>query len=128
MGLQAAKFGDRVLGVDQHLIQPPSGSPVLMPHIFKGRLVTSLSPNVRISKRPAATVGSIAINRPPHVPNGGTFVIPPKNRGVVIRGSSSVFINGLPAARTGDSVLTCNDPTDRPVGVIVTLGSVYIGG
>ncbi len=128
MGLQAAKLGDRVLGVDLHLIQPPSGSPILVPHIFSGKLVTSLSPNVRISKRPAATIGSVAINTPPHVPNGGTFVIPPKNRGVVIRGSSSVFINGQPAARTGDSVLTCNDPTDRPVGVVVATGSVFIGG
>jgi uncharacterized Zn-binding protein involved in type VI secretion len=38
-----------------------------------------------------------------------------------------VFINGKPAARNGDTALTCNDPADLPAGTVVAAGSVNIG-
>jgi uncharacterized Zn-binding protein involved in type VI secretion len=42
-------------------------------------------------------------------------------------GSTTVTINGKAAARAGDPVRTCNDPTDLPVGQIVAQGTVMIG-
>ncbi|MCG7851853.1 MAG: hypothetical protein MIO92_04970 [Methanosarcinaceae archaeon] len=35
---------------------------------------------------------------------------------------------GQPAARAGDMVKTCNDPTDMPIGSIVAVGTVLING
>lgn len=35
---------------------------------------------------------------------------------------------GKPAARCGDTVMTCNDPADLPNGVIVAFGTVMING
>ena len=40
----------------------------------------------------------------------------------------SVSINGKAAARNGDKVTTCNDPADLPVGSIIAVGTVSIGG
>ena len=37
-------------------------------------------------------------------------------------GSPTVKINGKAAARHGDTVMTCNDPADQPVGKIVAVG------
>ncbi|UCC16610.1 MAG: PAAR domain-containing protein, partial [Dehalococcoidales bacterium] len=76
---------------------------------------------------PAATVNSIAINTPPHVPQGGPFQKPPMNQGKITMGSSTVFINGKPAARAGDTVMTCNDPVDAPVGSVMAVSTVLIG-
>jgi uncharacterized Zn-binding protein involved in type VI secretion len=128
MGQPAAKQGDLVTALDMHLIQPPGPTaPVLVPHPFNGTLDGSLSTNVNIMGQPAAVVGSTATNSPPHLPAGGTFVIPPLNRGQVITGSATVKINGQPAARSGDTVSTCNDPVDAPVGTIQAVGTVNIG-
>lgn len=129
MGQPAAKQGDKVVAVDIHLIQPPATSPpVPTPHPFSGIIDGSLSSNVNISSKPAATLGSTATNTPPHIPIGGTFVKPPSNKGTIIKGSATVFINNQPAARSGDTALTCNDPVDAPVGTVVAVGTVLIGG
>lgn len=128
MGQPAAKRGDHIVATDMHLIQPPGPTaPVLVPHPFNGLFTTSLSSNVNIMGQSAATVGSIADNTPPHIPIGGTFVIPPRNKGQVIQGSATVFINGKPVARNGDTALTCNDPVDQPVGRVVAVGTVNAG-
>jgi uncharacterized Zn-binding protein involved in type VI secretion len=130
MGQPAAKQGDRITAFDTHLIQPPGTvPPVPTPlHPFSGIIDNGLSSNVNIENRPAATVSSTATNTPPHVPLGGTFVNPPRNQGRIIRGSATVFINNKPAARAGDTALTCNDPTDLPVGTVVAQSTVFIGG
>lgn len=129
MGQPAAKQGDKVVAVDTHMIQPPGTSPpVPVPHPFNGIIDGALSSNVKIQGMPAATVNSTATNTPPHVPIGGSFVIPPKNRATIIKGSATVMINGQPAARAGDTALTCNDPVDAPVGTVVAVGTVNIGG
>ncbi|MFF0097527.1 PAAR domain-containing protein [Streptomyces canus] len=127
MGMPAAKQGDRVTAVDLHLIQPLSGPTVTVPHAFSGVLTQKLSPDVRIMGRAAATVGSVAVNTPPHLPQGGLFVNPPANRGTVRTGSASVRINGQGAARSGDSAQTCADPPN-PGGKVVAAGTVRIGG
>jgi uncharacterized Zn-binding protein involved in type VI secretion len=38
------------------------------------------------------------------------------------------MINNKPAARTGDTVMTCNDPAPAPTSNIVAAGTVMIGG
>lgn len=129
MGQPAAKQGDRITALDMHLIQPPGPtSPVLTPHPFSGIIDGSLSADVNIEGRAAATTGSTATNTPPHIPQGGSFVNPPTNRATIIKGSLTVSINGKPAARAGDTALTCNDPVDAPVGTVVAQGTVTIGG
>jgi uncharacterized Zn-binding protein involved in type VI secretion len=129
MGKPAAKLGDRVTAMDTHLIQPPGTTPPTpVPMPFSGTLIGQLSQNVRIEGRPAAVVGSTAMNVPPHLPTGGTFVKPPTNQGRVFLGSMTVRINRKPAARTGDPVMTCNDPVDIPVGRVVAMSTVRIGG
>jgi uncharacterized Zn-binding protein involved in type VI secretion len=129
MGLPAAKQGDQVLAVDTHIVLlPPYSTPAPLPHPFAGVLSGSLSSNVNIAGAPAAMLGSTADNTPPHIPQGGPFQKPPANAGQVIMGSSSVMINGQPAARMGDTATTCNDPADLPVGTVMSAGTVLIGG
>jgi uncharacterized Zn-binding protein involved in type VI secretion len=130
MGMPAAKKDDTITAKDVHLIQPPgTAPPASVQHPFKGKIEGKLSTNVNIMGKPAATVKSTATNTPAHQPIGGTFVIAPgpANRGTIIAGSATVFINGKPAARSGDTAITCNDPVDLPVGTVVAKGSVFIG-
>jgi uncharacterized Zn-binding protein involved in type VI secretion len=131
MGQPAAKQGDRVTGIDTHIIMIPAppGPPVPtpLPHPFAGILQDGLSADVKIQGMPAATVNSIAKNLPPHVPQGGPFQKPPMNQGKIIMGSTTVFINGKPAARAGDTAMTCNDPVDAPVGTVIAVSTVLIG-
>ena len=129
MGPPAAKQGDQVTATDIHLIQPPGTSPpVPTPHPFTGIIDGALSSDVKIMGMPAATLNSTATNTPPHIPIGGTFVKPPTNKATIIKGSATVNINNKPAARSGDTAVTCNDPVDLPVGTVVAVGTVNIGG
>jgi uncharacterized Zn-binding protein involved in type VI secretion len=123
MGQPAAKQGDTVQAVDTHIVMIPSpGGPVPTPvpgHPFNGIINGGLSSNVRIT----------ANNQPPHIPIGGpSFQIPPTNQGTIITGSATVRINGQPAARNGDTANTCNDPAPLPVGTVIAVGTVMIGG
>ncbi|HUA45468.1 MAG TPA: PAAR domain-containing protein [Solirubrobacteraceae bacterium] len=129
MGAPAAKFGDKVVAVDTHIVVVPGPASSALPHPFSGTLSGSLSPDVQIMGQPAATVGSTAKNVPPHIPTppGTSFTRPPTNQGTVAMGSTTVRINGKAAARAGDPVTTCNDPADLPVGKIVAVGTVMIG-
>ncbi len=131
MGQPAAKLGDRIMATDTHIIMVPSpGGPVPtpMPMPFNGIINGGLSNNVRIEGKPAAVLGSTAINTPPHIPTGGPFQRPPTNQGRIMIGSSTVLINRKPAARNGDTAITCNDPVDAPVGKVVAISKVMIGG
>jgi len=129
MGQPAAKQNDRIVAIDTHLVQPPPpASPVPTPCPFSGPISGGVSANVFIQDLPAATVGSTAVNTPPHVPVGGIFVNLPTNQGQVITGSSTVLINGQAAARNGDTAQTCNDPVPMPVGTVVATSTVLIGG
>src|SRR5262245_24162809 len=129
MGLPAAKQNDQITALDIHIILVPAVVPVPtpIPHPFAGIIDGSLSGNVKVMGRPAATVGSTATNQPPHIPIGGPFAKPPTNRAQIITGSPTVKINGKPAARNGDTALTCNDPVDLPVGTVIAVGTVMIG-
>lgn len=129
MGQPAARQGDRIVAIDTHLIQPPGPtSPVPVPHPFSGVIDGGVSADVTIGGAAAATVNSTATNTPPHIPIGGTFVVPPANRATITTGSATVTINGQPAARAGDRARTCNDPVELPVGTVIAAGTVLIGG
>jgi len=131
MGEPAAKQGDQITAIDTHIILVPSpGGPIPtpLPHPFAGLINENVSTNVMIMGRPAATLGSLADNLPPHIPEGGgPFQIPPMNKGQIMMGSLTVMINGKPAARNGDKALTCNDPVDLPIGTVIAVGTVLIG-
>jgi uncharacterized Zn-binding protein involved in type VI secretion len=117
MGQPAAKQGDQITAMDTHMV---GNVATAMP--FNGVLQTGLSSNVNIMGLPAATVGSGAINTPAHPPP-----VVASNTGTVLMGSSSVFINGKPAARSGDTALTCNAFGPLPIGQVVASGTVSIG-
>lgn len=131
MGQIAAKKGDRIVGVDIHIVMIPSpGGPIPtpLPHPFMGIIDGDLSSDVKIGGMAAATEGSTASNTPSHIPMGGPFQSSPKNKGKIIKGSATVFINGKAAARMGDTAETCNDPANQPVGTVIATGVVLIGG
>lgn len=130
MGQPAARLGDRVVGTDIHIILVPSpGGPVPTPTPmpFNGVIQGGCSPDVLIGGAPAATLGSTATNVPPHLPIGGPFANPPTNQATIIKGSTSVLINKNPAARSGDTAITCNDPAPLPNGTVIAAGMVLIG-
>lgn len=131
MGQSAAKKGDKINATDTHIILIPSpGGPVPtpIPHPFTGIIDGELSADVNIQGMPAATVDSTATNTPAHIPQGGPFQSPPANKGTIIIGSATVSINGKAAARNNDTAKTCNDPTDLPVGTVIAVSTVSIGG
>jgi uncharacterized Zn-binding protein involved in type VI secretion len=131
MGLPAAKQGDKVLATDIHIQMVPSpGGPIPtpLPSPFVGTLDGALSSDVAIEGKAAATVGSTATNQPQHIPSAGPFQKPPSNKATVFQGSTTVFVNGKPAARMGDPASTCNDPADLPAGSVLASGTVFIGG
>ncbi len=138
MGQPAAKQGDTVVAADGHVVVlPPPASPVALPppfNAFNGPVNGDLSGNVNIMKRPAATMGSTAQNVPPHIvpppltSAGGTFKAPPANKATVSAGSSTVNINGKPAARNGDAAETCNEPDAVGLGAVVVPGKVVAAG
>jgi len=128
MGQPAAKEGDMVTAVDTHIVIV-DGVPVPEELPFEGFIDNGLCETVLIEKRPAATVGSTATNEPPHIPEGGPFEVEPTNQATIIKGSATVMIGGKPAARAGDTALTCNDPAPLPIGtVVVDESTVLIGG
>lgn len=131
MGQPAAKQGDQVLATDIHIVMipaAPSPVPTPLPHPFIGMIDGALSSDVNIMGMPAATVDSTASNTPPHIPQGGPFQSPPSNKATIKMGSTTVKINGKMAARNGDMAMTCNDPTDMPVGTVMAVGTVMVGG
>jgi uncharacterized Zn-binding protein involved in type VI secretion len=131
MGQPAAKQGDQVMATDIHIIMMPavpSPIPTPLPHPFTGMIDGGLSSDVNIMGMPAATVESTASNTPPHIPQGGPFQSPPSNKATIKMGSMTVKINGKMAARNGDMAMTCNDPADMPVGTVMAVGTVIIGG
>lgn len=131
MPMPAAREGDQVVATDIHIVMIPSpGGPVPtpIPHPFVGKLDGELSEDVTIEGKKAAVKGSTATNSPSHVPQGGSFQTPPDDSGTVEMGSSTVFINGKAAARTGDMASTCFDVPGAPGSIVSGASSVMIGG
>ena len=132
MGQPAAKEDDKIVAVDTHIVLVPSATgavPTPLPHAFSGTINGSLSGDVNIMGKKAATVDSTAKNSPAHIPTppGTSFQTSPANKGTIKTGSATVKINRKAAARNGDTAQTCNDPTDLPVGTVVAAGTVSFG-
>lgn len=132
MGQPAAKQGDQVVAVDTHIVivmVAAVPTPTPLPHPFSGLVDGGLSSDVNVMGMPAAVVGSTADNTPPHLPTppGVSFQKPPANKATIQAGSTSVFVNGKAAARSGDPAITCNDPADLPAGTVVAVGTVMVG-
>ena len=132
MGAAAAREGDKVAGIDTHIVLVPSLSgmtptPVTLP--FAGKVTSKTSSDVSIEGKAAATVDSVAENDPKHVPPPGTtFQRQPSDKGTISAGSTTVTINGKGAARVGDAVRTCNDPKDIDAAKVTSgAGKVTIG-
>ena len=127
----AAKAGDRVLGVDTHVVLIPSAAgpvPTPMPMPFNGPIQDDTSASVFIDNQGAACVGSTANNAPPHIPAGGPFQTPPSNRARIFEGSGTVFAETEALARAGDRAECCNDLGDTKTGVVVVGGTTVFAG
>jgi uncharacterized Zn-binding protein involved in type VI secretion len=130
VGEPAAKQTDLVTATDTHIVLVPTAAgpvPTPMPFPFAGRITESCSTTVFIEGLPAAVLGSIAVNEPPHIPETGSFANPPTDQATICAGSPTVWIDGKPAARSGDHALTCNDPVPLPIGTIEAMGTVLFG-
>lgn len=130
--MPAAKKNDQIVGSDIHIVMVPTPTgtiPTPLPHPFMGIISGGLSSDVNIMGQPAATVDSTADNTPAHIPMppGTAFQSPPSNKGTIKIGSPTVRINGKQAARNGDMAMTCNDPSDLPVGSVIAVSTVFIG-
>lgn len=130
MSRPAAKKGDRVVGLDTHILMVPTPAgpmPTPTPMPFCGELGEELSPNVLVQNKPVAMKGSAAKNAPDHVPAAGSFQKPPANRGTIQTGNDRVLVNNRPIARLGEPAMTCNDPADAPNGTVIADSSVWVG-
>ena len=132
MGQPAAKQNDQIVGSCTHTVMVPAAPapPVPTPtpgHPFVGIINGGVSATVKIMGQPAATVDSIAMNTPPHIPMGGpSFQTPPDNKGTIDKGSGTVKINGKAAARAGDTAKICDEMATK--GTVVAVSTVMIGG
>lgn len=102
---KAAIFGDQLVGIGIKIVKPvvPIIPPFPAPIPFTGDFKTALTFTVRIQKKAAVVFGSIARSKRPILPPPGTtFVIPPRNMGVMVGGSSTVKLEKRKAGREGD--------------------------
>jgi uncharacterized Zn-binding protein involved in type VI secretion len=129
MGTPAAVMGDRINAVCAvHLIPSPVGAPSPSPPLpFSAPLLQGLATKVLIAGKPAAVQGSSGFNTPPHVGlhPSDPFMAPPQQRGTVMVGSTTVLVEGKPAARTGSACTVCAGLPGQLTGTAVT---VLIGG
>ncbi|HEX6675601.1 MAG TPA: PAAR domain-containing protein [Actinomycetes bacterium] len=129
MGTPAAVMGDRISGTcTVHLVPGPTGSPVPAPPLpFSAPLTVALATRTLIRGKPAALQGSSGLNTPPHVGlhPSDPFVLPASQIGRVVKGSTSVLIEGRPAAKTGS---TCTINANAPGQLSGTAATVLIGG
>lgn len=125
MAAPIAVAGDQIVGqCVGHMIIGPLGVPAPAPPMpFGAPLSVGLAATVLVGGKPAAVVGASGLNATVHAGLHGTdpFLAPPAQRGEVLTGSSTVFIEGKPAA-TGDSMCKmCLAPAQRLIATGVTV-------
>jgi uncharacterized Zn-binding protein involved in type VI secretion len=130
MGTPAVVMGDKVTGTCaiHQIPNPASGAPQPSPPMpFSAPLLQGLVPDVLISGKPAAVMGSSGYNTPPHVGlhPSDPYMVPTMQEGRVVVGSATVLIGGKPAAKTGCQVSTC---AQVPGTIAGTASTVLIGG
>lgn len=107
--------GDQVQGqCPGHLMpNPATGAPQPAPPLpFSAPLLTALATTVTIGGKAAAVVGSQGYNTPPHVGlhPSDPFMVPTTQLGTVIAGSTTVLIEGKPAATAAGQATCCATP------------------
>ncbi len=121
----AARMGDKIKQDNPHCHAPihpnvPSAHPPM-----PWTIVSACAPTVFIDNKQAAVVGSTST--PCMLPS-----CVPGAPGVVMKGSATVMITSMPAARVGDQVAfaPCVAPIPSPMGKILPPGAptVIIGG
>ena len=129
-GKQIAVEGDKVMGMDTHIMVVPAGNTtttVPLPHPFIGKLKDKLAKDVTIKDKKCAVKDSVAKHDDSmHMQLPGTikFQNNPKKEGKVTGGTSSkVKIEGKEAAVIGSQVTTCNDMGARNNSTIMAVGS-----
>jgi len=130
MGTPAAVMGDQVTGTCplHQMPNPATGAPQPAPPLpFAAPLLSGLATRTLISGKPAAVQGSSGLNTPPHLGLHASdpFMVPTTQRAQVTVGSSSVLIEGRPAARTGSTCTICAGTPGQLNGSAAT---VLIGG
>jgi uncharacterized Zn-binding protein involved in type VI secretion len=125
----AARQGDNAIHDGPHChapIHPPAPTPTPTPHPPLPLAIVSLTvPTVKVGGMAAAVVGSMT--KPCMLPS-----CVPGGPGIVSKGSMTVKIMNMPAARVGDMVAfaSCVAPIPSPTGKIMPPGAptVMIGG
>ena len=130
MGQPAAVMGDRISGTCavHQIPNPASGAPQPGPPMpFSAPVVQSLATTVLIGGKPAVVAGSMGYNTPPHIGlhPADPFMIPTQQMGTVVRGSTTVFFAGKPAAATGAQCTICAGIPGQLAG---TAATVLVGG
>lgn len=133
----AAKEGDQILPRGPHIHAVQVGNAISqLPFPCVWKITESLSSNVNIEGKRAATVGSGGDNSggaSAHQPAPGSrFVSPPPgkmDKATITQGSNKVFINRKPAARHSSTAETCNEMIAAASATVVVAGAckVWIG-
>lgn len=125
----AARMTDTVIHDSPHChapIHPPAPTPTPLAHPpVPLKIVGATIPTVMIGGQAAAVMGSMS--QPCLLPS-----CVPAGPGMVAKGSATVMITMMPAARVGDQTAfaTCVAPIPSPTGKIVGPGAptVIVGG
>jgi uncharacterized Zn-binding protein involved in type VI secretion len=114
MGATAVVANDRIVGqCPNHMIPSPVGAPIPAPPMpFAAPLKNGLAKTVTIGGKKAAVQGSTGRNAPVHpgLHASDPFAAAKPQEGRVVKGSSTVFFDGKPAAYTGCQVTCCAVP------------------
>ena len=131
----AAKKGDLIIPTSPHMhtVTVPGPSTAQLPHLCVWKISESLSSNVNIEGKAAATEhsgGKTSLATHPPTSPGIAFASPPKNmnEAEITKGSTTVNINGKRAARSGDACSTCNEAGPDSSGQVISVSTVWIGG
>ena len=129
-GKQIAVEGDKVMGMDTHIMVVPAGNTtttVPLPHPFIGKLKDKLAKDVTIKDKKCAVKDSVAKHDDSmHMQLPGTikFQNNPKKEGKVTGGTSNkVKIEGKEAAVIGSQVTTCNDMGMQNNSTVIAMGA-----
>lgn len=126
--LQSAKqASDIAIATAEAVTKAAAGTPGL-PAAKAAEETTKATAAGTMSSSITASVASAvtAMGGMPDIHNCATpLPIPPHGPGVVITGSTTVLINGLPACRMGDTILEALGPPNKITGGCMT---VLIGG
>jgi len=128
MGSPAAVMGDRINGTCVgHQVPAPSGTAPAPPLAFSAPVTINVAATVLVGGRAAVVAGSSGYNTPPHVGLHASdpHATPINQIGRVVRGSSTVLVEGKPMAMTGAPCTIDFGITGNLVG---SAGNVLVGG